>query len=149
MHRQILKHIDVHVPVTRVWNAISHHHEFSEWFGVKLDAPFAVGQIMRGPLTHKGHEHMMLEAKVVKLEPEHHFSFSWHPAAIDPKVDYSNERPTLVEFKVEKIPDGARLTLKETGFDKMPVVRRDVALQMNEQGWSEVLHRLEGYLSKN
>ena len=34
------------------------------------------------------------------------FSFTWHPYAIEPDVDYSNETPTLVEFKLE--PKGTR-----------------------------------------
>jgi hypothetical protein len=42
-----------------------------------------------------------LEATVQTMEPERLFSFTWHPYAIDPDVDYSNEPTTLVEFRLE------------------------------------------------
>ena len=43
-----------------------------------------------------------MEIVVQKIEPERLFSYTWHPYAIDPKVDYSGETPTLVEFTLEK-----------------------------------------------
>ena len=52
-----------------------------------------------------------------KMEPEQLFSFTWHPYAIDPNVDYSKEPPTLVEFRLEKTASGTLLVLTESGFD--------------------------------
>jgi len=57
----------------------------------------------------------------VTLEPERLFSFTWHPYAIDPAVDYSTEAQTLVEFRLEKIAEGTRLRITESGFDKIPL----------------------------
>jgi hypothetical protein len=37
-------------------------------------------------------------------EEAHLFTFRWHPAAVDPDVDYSTEPPTLVEFRLEEAP---------------------------------------------
>jgi hypothetical protein len=71
-----------------------------------------------------------------KMEPERLFSFTWHPYAVDPKADYSDEPPTLVEFMLERIPTGTRLRIVESGFDKLPAHRRDEAFRMNEGGWS-------------
>lgn len=53
------------------------------------------GQISRGQITYPGYEHVKWEATVQKIEHERLFSFTWHPYAIDPKVDYSQEPPTL------------------------------------------------------
>ena len=54
------------------------------------------------------------------------FCFHWHPAAVDPNVDYSKEPPTLVEFKLERVGDGTLLLLTESGFDAIPAARRVV-----------------------
>ena len=48
-----------------------------------------------------------------KMEPERLFSFTWHPYAIDPAVDYSKEPATWVEFKLEPNGSGTRLYLTE------------------------------------
>jgi hypothetical protein len=78
------------------------YREFGEWFRVKLNRPFVAGQVSRGHVTYPGYEHMQLEVVVQKMEHERLFSFTWHPYAIDPKIDYSKETPTLVEFRLEK-----------------------------------------------
>jgi len=70
------------------------------------------------------------------MEPERLFSFTWHPYAIDPKVDYSGEPSTLVEFTLEKTAIGTRLRIVESGFDRLPPHRRDEAFRMNDRGWS-------------
>jgi uncharacterized protein YndB with AHSA1/START domain len=88
-----------------------------------------------------------MEASVERIDPESRFSFRWHPAAVDPKHDYSSEPTTLVEFRLEEAPDGTMLTVTESGFDSIPASRRDEAFQMNEGGWSEQLRNIEAHLS--
>jgi uncharacterized protein YndB with AHSA1/START domain len=83
-----------------------------------------------------------MEAVVVKIEPERLFSFTWHPYAIDPKVDYSKEPSTLVEFTLEPTPTGTRLRVVESGFEKIPAHRRDEAYRMHESGWEEQMRNI-------
>jgi hypothetical protein len=90
-----------------------------------------------------------MEVIVQKMQPERLFSFHWHPYAIDPKVDYSKETPTLVEFKLEKIPMGTRLTVIESGFDSIPPERRDEAFRMNSGGWAEQMKNINTYVANN
>jgi hypothetical protein len=55
--------------------------------------------------------------------------------AVDPKMDYSAEPTTLVEFRLEDAPGGGmRLTVIDSGFDLIPAFRRDEAFPMNSQG---------------
>ena len=136
MSDRIEKSIDLKAPVARVWKALTDHEEFGQWFRVRIDGPFAVGEITRGHITYPGYEHLHWEAVVEKMEPERIFSFSWHPYAVDPKADYSGETPTLVEFTLEPIATGTRLRIVESGFDKLPPHRRDEAFRMNAHGWS-------------
>ncbi len=144
----IEKRIELRAPVSRVWRALTDHEEFGEWFKVKLDGPFVAGQPSRGRLTWPGYEHIRWEVFVQTIEPECLFSFTWHPYAVDPNVDYSGETPTLVQFRLEPIPAGTLLTLTESGFDKVPAHRRDEAFRKDDGGWAQQLKNIEAHVSK-
>jgi uncharacterized protein YndB with AHSA1/START domain len=148
MNDRIEKRIELKATVSRVWRALTDYREFGEWFQVKLDGPFVPGQVSRGHITYPGYEHLKWEAVVQKMEPEHLFSFTWHPYAIDPKTDYSNEPPTLVEFRLEKTAGGTLLLLTESGFGKIPAERRPEAFRMNDGGWSQQIKNIESYVAK-
>jgi uncharacterized protein YndB with AHSA1/START domain len=148
MENRIEKRIELKAPLLRVWQALTDHREFGSWFGVKLEGPFAPGEFTRGRITYPGYEHLTMELGVQKMEVERLFSFTWHPYAVDPKIDYSKETPTLVEFKLEKTPSGTLLSVTESGFDKVPEHRRSEAFKMNEGGWSEQMKNIEKHLEK-
>ena len=94
-------------------------------FGVKLEEPFAPGEeVARGQITHPGYEHVTWQARVVAMDAPRLFSFTWHPYGVDPKVDYSVETPTLVEFRLAPTPAGTRLDIIESGLDAVPAHRR-------------------------
>ena len=137
MQDRIEKSIELMASVERVWRALTDHEEFGEWFRVKLDGPFAVGDVSRGQITYPGYEHMAWEAEVQAMDPERLFSFTWCPYGGDPDVDYSDEPKTLVEFRLEPTPDGTRLVISESGFATLPDEPRRVdALRRNTQGWT-------------
>jgi uncharacterized protein YndB with AHSA1/START domain len=149
MEHRIEKRIALKAPVSRVWRALTDYREFGQWFRVELDGPFVPGKVSRGHITYPGYEHLQWEAVVQKMEPEKLFSFTWHPYAVDPAVDYSKETPTLVEFRLEEIEDGTLLLLSESGFDKIPSDRRLEAFRRNEGGWAEQMKNIEAYVAKN
>ena len=148
MDHRIEKRIELKAPVSRVWRALTDHSEFGEWFRVKLDGPFKPGQVSHGQVTYPGYEHLKWEAVVQKMEPERLFSFTWHPYAVDPQKYYSKETPTLVEFRMEKIPTGTLLVVTESGFDKLPSNRRLEAFRMNDGGWTAQLKNIESYVAQ-
>jgi hypothetical protein len=80
------------------------------------------------------------------MEPERLFSFTWHPYAIDPAIDYSKEPTTLVEFKLEPKDGVTVLSLTESGFDKIPKGRRFEAFRMNDGGWTEQMTNIKRYV---
>ncbi len=82
------------------------------------------------------------------MEPERLFSFTWHPYAIDPTVDYSEEPPTLVEFRLEETARGTLLTVTESGFDQISDKRRLEAWRMNDGGWALQMKNVEAYVTK-
>jgi len=136
MNDRIEKTVELAAPVSRVWRALTDHNEFGTWFRVRLEGPFAPGQVSRGHITYPGYEHLRWEAVVQKMEPERLFSFTWHPYAVDPKANYSEEPPALVEFTLEKTATGTLLRVVESGFSKLPEQRRDLAFRMNDGGWA-------------
>lgn len=149
MTNTIRKQIELRAPVARVWRALTDHREFGEWFRVKLDGPFVAGQVSRGHITYPGYEHVQWEAVVQKIEPERLFSYTWHPYAIDPKVDYSSEPQTLVEFQLEKTANGTRLTITESGFEKLTDDKRRLeAFRMNDGGWTEQVRNIEAHVAR-
>lgn len=149
MNNQIEKRIELNAPVARVWQALTNHEEFGTWFRVKLEGPFVPGQTSRGRITYPGYEHVVWQAVVKEMTPEKLFSFTWHPYAVDPNVDYSKETPTLVEFRLQPTAQGTLLIVTESGFDKIPAHRQIEALRMNDGGWTEQMRNIETYVAQN
>jgi uncharacterized protein YndB with AHSA1/START domain len=143
---RIEKRIELNAPVARVWRALTDYREFGQWFRVNLEEPFVPGKHTRGHITYPGYEHLVMDVVVQAMEKERLFSFNWHPYAVDPKVDYSKEPPTLVEFRLEKTARGTLVTVTESGFDALPAARRDEAFRMNSDGWGEQMKNIEAHV---
>ena len=146
---RIEKTVTLRAPRSRVWRALTDADEFGAWFRVKLEGVFAEGATVRGRITHPGYEHVTMEVLVERIDPEHYFAYRWHPYAIDPKVDYSKEPTTLVEFRLEEADGGTVLTIVESGFDRIPLARRAEAFKMNDGGWTEQMKNIERHVSKS
>ena len=146
---RIEKTVIIKASRSRVWRAIADARQFGEWFRVNLDGDFTAGATTYGKITYPGYEHLTMEMVVERIEPERLFSYRWHPAGVDPKADYSAEPMTLVEFILEDVNGGTRLTIVESGFDKIPLARRADAFRMNEGGWTEQIQNIEHYVTKS
>lgn len=145
---RIEKEIEIKAPVSRVWRALTDYCEFSTWFRVNLEGPFIPGEEARGQITYPDYEHVTFRAVVQKLEPERYFSFTWHPYAVDPDTDYSQEEPTLVEFTLTPTASGTLVRVVESGFDRIPKHRRDEAFRMNEGGWAQQVGNIKNHVEK-
>jgi uncharacterized protein YndB with AHSA1/START domain len=148
MQGLIEKRIELAAPIARVRRALTDSREFGEWFKVKLEGPFVAGEAVGGQLTFPGYEHLRMEIVVQTIQPTSYFSYTWHPYAVNPKIDYSQETPTLVEFRLEEAPKGTLLVVTESGFDKLPKERYMDAFRMNTRGWEQQLEQIAAYVSK-
>jgi uncharacterized protein YndB with AHSA1/START domain len=144
---RIEKSIFLRAPRSRVWRAVATPEEFGAWFGVKLEGAFAPGARVSGRITIAGYENLPMEITIEQVEPERLFSYRWHPYAIDPKVDYSGEPMTLVEFRLDEVAGGTQLTVIESGFDRVPAARRAEAFRMDSQGWASQLKNIERHVA--
>ena len=155
---RIEKNVLLRAPRARVWRAIANSEEFGAWFGVKFDAPFKAGAPQRGVLVgttvdenvakmQREYKDIPFEITVDRIEPERIFAFRWHPYGVERGVDYSAEPTTLVTFALEEVPNGTKLTVTESGFDRIPLERRAKAFTANEQGWTIMMTLIEKYLA--
>lgn len=146
----IKKQIELKAPVSKVWGALTDHRQFGAWFGVSLKGPFAVGQATEGQLTIPGYEDKGFKATAQTITPERYFSYTWHPCPTEPEgYDYSQEKPTLVEFMLEEKPYGTLLTVIESGFERLPERRRDESFRKNSEGWVMQLENIRDYVTSN
>lgn len=153
----IEKHAVLRAPRERVWRAISEARQFGAWFGVEFDNEFVVGARLAGKIvpTQADPEIARLQEPyagfpfafhVEQIEPMRLFSFRWHPFAIDRDADYSAEPMTRVEFSLEDAGEDTRLTIKESGFEQLPLARRGQAYVANDGGWAHQIKLVEKYL---
>ena len=144
---RIEKQIQIDAPRSRVWRALTDSKEFGEWFQIRFAQPFVAGTKATGHMTYPKYEGLPVEFAIERIEPEHFFSYRWHPYAVDTKVDYSREPMTLVEFTLEERAGGTLLRVTESGFEGIPIERRAEALKMNDGGWAKQLENVAGYVA--
>ena len=145
MTDSITKTTHVRAPLDRVWRAISDHREFGEWFRVALDQPFEAGTESTGKMTYPGYEGYPWRAQVVAVEEPHRLAYEWVPGSDGGDDEFNAGLRTTVEFQLQEEGDGTRVTITETGFDKVPEARRESALRDNTGGWDEQADTLREY----
>jgi uncharacterized protein YndB with AHSA1/START domain len=145
----IEKTIVLKAPIARVWKALTDYREFGAWFRVEIDTPFVEGARSTGRITVPGFEHVPWNVTVVEMREPDRFAYTWHPYAVDPDIDYAQEEPTRVQFDLETAPEGTRLTVTESGFERIPEGRRPEAIRMNTGGWEAQLQNIRSHVEQN
>ncbi len=169
MPDRIEKQLILRTSVQRVWQALTDIDEFRLWFGVRLDQPFAPGQTVTGTFEHPIDEGALLRYQqsigidprpvrppspnmvfctVERMEAPRYFSFRWIPYGIDADCDPEHEPTTLVEFTLEAVDEGTRLTVTESGFEHVPAHRRERAFRMNDGGWAAQVDNIKRYVEQ-
>ncbi|MFT4074877.1 MAG: SRPBCC family protein [Asticcacaulis sp.] len=155
---EIRKEIVLKAPLDKVWTAISDAGQFGQWFGVRFDGPFKVGEKLKGvimPTTvndeiaamQKPYEGTPFEIVVGEITPQTRFSFYWHPYGVEKDYDYSREPMTLCTFALSEEAAGVRLVITESGFENIPLARRAQAFTANDGGWAAQTKLIEAYLA--
>lgn len=157
MENHIEKRTILRAPLDRVWEALTDAQQFGIWFGMALDGPFVAGQPISGRIhptqvdaevakMQEPYSGMPVSWVIDRIEPKRLFSMRWHPFAIDPKVDYSDEPMTLITFTLKETDEGVELTVTETGFENIPAHRRAEALKANAGGWAKQMELVAAYV---
>lgn len=172
----IEKQVVLSAPIERVWRAISDSAEFGRWFGARFTGPFEAGRKVEATIvptevdpevarTQEPYRDLTFPIWVEKVEPPRHLSFRWQPGGAEPvgaepngaeagpgeaaKSVATSQETTLVSFDLEETSGGTRLTIRESGFDAIPLERRARALADNEQGWEIQTTLVARYLADN
>lgn len=131
---RIEKSVLLRAPRHRVWTALVEARQFGAWFRAEFEGEFTPGARVTGRSTYDGCDQSTFSVWIDEIRPESLFAFRWHP---DPEPVMDADRPkTRVEFRLEDAEDGTRLTVVESGFDRLPQDRRDAALRSNTHGWT-------------
>lgn len=146
MQNKIVKVVELHAPVARVWRALTDHNEFGTWFRVALDGPFETGKVTRGRMTYPGYEGMLWESLTEQMDHERRFSFFWPSEDRDGAIDDPEVPKMRVEFRLEPTAGGTRLTITESGFASVPDPRRLEVLRDNTAGWDEQAENIAAYV---
>lgn len=147
MEDKITRTIKLKAPIERVWKALTDHEEFGSWFRLSLHGPFKVGELTFGETRYPGHEGLPFWARVVAMDEPRLFSFVWPmDESIQPDDPEVDRKTTLVEFTLEPIANGTKLTVRETGFENLPADRRLQAFRDNHGGWGQQTENIKRFV---
>jgi uncharacterized protein YndB with AHSA1/START domain len=138
--------IEIAAPVERVWSALTRAEELSAWFQVTIEGDITPDGDVWMTSVHPAHAGQRFRVTIKEMTPPRRLVWEWHPGEIDPTIDYSREPRTTVTFTLEPSQQGTRLSVSETGFDRITLARRAKVYEDNSQGWAEVLVWLRTYV---
>ena len=126
-----------HPPAT-VWAALTTAEGLGAWFGNEATIDLRPGGSARMSWTSGDKAAMRVE----RVEEPAVFGFTWHVYGL-PEDD---PRRTYVEFTLEPVGAGTRLTVTESGFSQLPDDAHEKAFGGNTEGWASELGELVAYL---
>jgi uncharacterized protein YndB with AHSA1/START domain len=133
MEDRIERTMTFQVPREDVWAAITEPDQISKWFPNEAELDLRPGGdgVFRWGDTE-------VRVTVETVDPPALFAYRWHPGQAQ-----TGGPTTLVEFRLDEIPGGTRLTLAESGFAAL----LPESWQENEYGWDDELGHLREFLA--
>jgi uncharacterized protein YndB with AHSA1/START domain len=130
--------VEIAHPPTKVWAALTTAEGLGTWFGDKATIDLRPG----GSAQMTWDEGHVADMRVERVEEPTVFGFTWHIYGL-PDDD---PRRTYVEFTLEPVSAGTRLTVVESGFAQLPQDAYNEAYGGNTEGWASELGELVDYL---
>ena len=135
---RIERTVQVAHPPGAVWAALTTAEGLGTWFGNEATIDLRPGGSARVSWT----DGSTVDLRVERVEEPEVFAFTWHIHGL-PEDD---PRRTYVEFTLEPVGAGTRLTVVETGFAQLPDDTFRTAFDGNTRGWASELGELVDYL---
>jgi uncharacterized protein YndB with AHSA1/START domain len=136
---RIERTVEIAHPPAKVWAALTTAEGLGAWFGNKASIDLRPGGAAEMTWDH-GHK---AEMRVERVEEPTIFGYTWHIYGL-PDED---PRRTYVEFTLEPVGAGTRLTVVESGFGQLDDDAYEKAYGGNTQGWASELGELVDYLN--
>jgi uncharacterized protein YndB with AHSA1/START domain len=135
---RIERTLQVSHPPDTVWAALTTAEGLGAWLGNDATIELRPGGSARMRWAD-GHAVAM---RVERVEEPTVFGFTWQISSL-PEED---PRRTYVEFTLEPVGAGTRLTVVETGFAQLPEGAGREVYDSHTEGWSRELGELVDYL---
>ena len=140
MQDSITREIIVKAPQEKVYTTITDPSHITTWFPDEVEGSLQVGQ--RSTLVFKDFNHRA-QIYVVDKKPFTYFSYRWIPGGQTATQDVLEGANTLVEFFIEAVDHGTKVTVKESGFASLPAEVAEKSFKDNTGGWDYMMKRLE------
>jgi uncharacterized protein YndB with AHSA1/START domain len=137
---RIERTVELAHPPAKVWAAITTAEGLGTWFGDK-GATIDLRQGGAAQVTWASGDRA--DIRIERVEEPRVFGFTWHIMGL-PADDL---RRTYVEFTLEPVGAGTRLTVVESGFAQLPEDAHRIAYEGNTGGWASELGELVDYLN--
>jgi uncharacterized protein YndB with AHSA1/START domain len=135
---RIERTVELAHPPAKVWAALTTAEGLGSWFGNQATIDLRPGGTGRMTWTTGDVAEMQIE----RVDEPAVFGFTWR---IDGLPD-DDPRRTYVEFTLEPVGAGTRLTVVESGFAQLPGDAHSRAFDGNTKGWAHELGELVDYL---
>jgi uncharacterized protein YndB with AHSA1/START domain len=135
---RIERTVEVAHPPHAVWAALTTAQGLAAWFGEEATIDLRPG----GSARMRWSSGFTVQMRVERVEEPIVFGFTWQIYGL-PADD---PRRTYVEFTLEPVGAGTRLTVVETGFAQLPEDAYRTAYNGNTKGWASELAELVSYL---
>jgi len=135
---RIERTVELAHPPSKVWTALTTADGLGAWFGNEATIDLRPG----GSGWMRWTEGFSADMRVERVEEPTVFGFTWHINGL-PDDD---PRRTYVEFTLEPVGAGTRLTVVESGFAQLPEDAYRSAYDGNVKGWASELGELVDYL---
>ena len=134
--------IQIAAPIEKVWSAVTEPEHISKWFGQAVFNGAGVGA--RGTLTFPDYGAVPL--RIEALDAPRMVSYRWgNDDALGSLPDEVDEaHSTVFTFTLERVSNGTRLTVVETGFETTSDPSAN--LESHREGWDGELDKLVALL---
>ncbi|WP_329481396.1 SRPBCC family protein [Kribbella sp. NBC_01510] len=136
---RIERTVELAHPPKKVWAALTTAEGLGTWFGHQATIDLRPGGT--GQMTWNSGD--KAEMRIERIDEPTIFGFTWHIYGL-PAED---PRRTYVEFTLEPVDTGTRLTVVESGFAQLPDEDYRKAFSSNTEGWASELGELVDYLN--
>jgi uncharacterized protein YndB with AHSA1/START domain len=145
MQDTIIREITVKAKKERVYTAITDPKQIIQWFPDTVEGPLEVGERPIFSFTSENHK---TQIYVEAAKPYEYFAYRWVPGSSGIIGDVLKVPSTLVEFFIEEGTEGTKVTVKESGFAKLPAAVAEESFKQNSGGWGYMMERLEKLMNK-
>jgi uncharacterized protein YndB with AHSA1/START domain len=151
IRNELKREIVIEAPQDVVWSTVTEPDQIAMWFSDAAEfelRPDGTGSMTWRPggrASSDLDETLVTPVRILEIDPPRYFAFRWtHPADEDP----TPENSLLVEFTLTPEDDATRLTVVESGFEK---IKRETAASEADghaNGWPGHLERLRDHVQE-